>query len=257
MVLRASPIPLYMQIEEELRGTIANGELGPLARVPSEAELSNSFGVSRMTARKALDRLVGEGLLFRQPGKGTFVATAKIQHGPSQQLSFSSAMAALGRAVSTKVLEAGVVGAPSNVAQKLGLAHQSPVVFMRRLRSVDGAPAAIHVAYLLPRFAPLLDEDLSGSLYGLMATVGSRVEHAADEIEAIAAIGDVARLLKVQPGAPLVFISGVAFSSTMEPLRFTEAVYVGDRFRFGVDGTGEPDLTIHINPAQRGLSKRD
>lgn len=248
MILRASPIPLYMQIEEELRGAISNGELGPLARVPSEAELSAQFSVSRMTARKALDRLVGDGLLFRQPGKGTFVATAKIQHGPSQQLSFSAAMEAIGRVVATRVLEAGLVGAPSNVAQKLRLAHQSPVVFMRRLRSVDGTPAAIHVAYLLPRFAPLLDEDLTGSLYGLMADLGGRVEHASDEIEAIAAIGDVARLLKVQPGAPLVFISGVAYSSTMEPLRFTEAVYVGDRFRFGVDSTRKPDLTIHINP---------
>jgi GntR family transcriptional regulator len=67
MVVRESPIPLYIQIEQELRGLVESGGLGPLAQVPSEAELSDRFGVSRMTARKALDRLVGDGILFRQP----------------------------------------------------------------------------------------------------------------------------------------------------------------------------------------------
>ena len=85
MVVRQSPVPLYIQIDEELRGQIESGELGPLAQVPSETDLAERFSVSRMTARKALDRLVADGMLFRQPGKGTFVAPTKIAHGASDQ----------------------------------------------------------------------------------------------------------------------------------------------------------------------------
>jgi GntR family transcriptional regulator len=243
---RASPIPLYIQIEEELRALIASQQLPPYGQVPSEAELSERFGVSRMTARKALDRLVGDGVLFRQPGKGTFVAPPKIAHGPSQQLSFSSAMRALGLRHETRVLEAGMVPAPSPIGLALNLPFGSPAVFMRRLRIVEGIPAALHISYLPPRFAKLLERDLTGSLYELMANLGARVEQARDSLEAVLATGEEARLLGVQPGAPLVRIQGIGYSGTMEPLRYTEALYRGDRFRFGVDTTRPADLRVEL-----------
>ena len=246
MVVRASPIPLYVQIEEELRGMIVSGTLDPMERVPSEAELSRAFSVSRMTARKALDRLVGDGLLFRKAGKGTFVANPKISHGPSQQLSFSAAMRALGLAHSTRVLEAGMVSAPSNVAIALGLPSGAPTVYIRRLRLVAKEPAALHLSYLPAQYAALLDGDLTGSLYDLMASMGARVEQARDSLEAVAASGDEARLLKVDIGTPMIFVSGVAYSSDLEPLRYSEALYRGDRFRFGVDTTRPADLRMEL-----------
>lgn len=237
MVVRESPIPLYIQIEEELRGGIRSGELEPLAQVPSEAELSDRFGVSRMTARKALDRLVGDGLIFRQPGKGTFVAPPKIAHGPSQSLSFSAAMRAQKIPFETRVLEAGLVRAPSNIAAALALPTDGAVVFMRRLRLVLGEPAALHVSYLPARYSLLLEADLTGSLSELMASVGARIESTRDTIEGVVARGDEARVLGVPVGTPLILIQGVARSSTLDPLRYTEALYRGDRWRFIVDTT--------------------
>lgn len=242
MVVRASPVPLYIQIDEELRGQIASGELGPLAQVPSETELADRFSVSRMTARKALDRLVGDGMLFRQPGKGTFVAPHKMSHLASQGLSFSAAMRAQGLACRTEVLEAGLVRAPSNVARALSLTPGSQVVFLRRLRHVDGAPLAIHLSYLPGRLSALLDMDLSGSLADLMAAVGARVERAEDRVEAVVATGEEAELLRVPVGAPLVFIHGVAFSAANEPVRYSEALYPGDRWTFSLETTREADL---------------
>lgn len=241
-----SRVPRYIQIEEELRGIIAAQELGPYEQVPSEAELCKRFDVSRMTARKALDRLVGDGMLFRQAGKGTFVAPPKIAHGPSQQLSFSAAMLALGLRHSTRVLATGMVPAPSNIALALNLPFGAPAVFVRRLRLVENIPAAIHMAYLLPRFASLLDADLTGSLYDLMVALGERVEQARDMVEAVAASREDAVVLKVAAGSPLIFIHGVAYSASLEPLRYSEALYCGNRFRFGVDTTRPADLKMEV-----------
>jgi GntR family transcriptional regulator len=241
-VVRASPVPLYIQIEEELRGQIMSGELGPLAQIASETELADRFGVSRMTARKALDRLVGDGMLFRQPGKGTFVAPSKMSHLPTQGLSFSAAMRAQGLTCRTRVLEAGLVRAPSSVARALGLPAGGQVVFMRRLRIVEEVPSAIHLSYLPGRLSSLLDGDLTASLADQMAAVGARVERSEDQVEAVLATGEDARLLGLQPGAPLVFVHGVAFSSSNEPVRYTEALYPGDRWTFRVETTRSADL---------------
>jgi GntR family transcriptional regulator len=244
MVVADSPIPLYLQIEEELRGLVESGELRPMARVPSESELSEQFHVSRMTARKALDRLVADGILFRQPGKGTFVAQPKIAYGPSQLLSFSAAMSAQGARHSTRVLDAGMVPAPGGIARDLRIAPGSPVVLVRRLRHIGDEPAAIHRSYVPARFASILQGDLTGSLTDLMIRAGARVAYTNDTIEAVLASPEDARLLAVRTGAPLVFISGVAFSLDMEPMRSTQALYRGDRFRFRVDTTGTPDLRM-------------
>ncbi len=250
MVVRASPVPLYIQIEEELRGQIESGELGPLAQVPSETDLADRFSVSRMTARKALDRLVGDGMLFRQPGKGTFVAPLKMSHQPTQGLSFSAAMRGQGLTVTTEVLEAGTVRAPLNVARLLALAPGSQVVFLRRLRRVGGVPAAIHLSYLPGRLSALLDSDLSGSLSDLMASIGARVERSEDRVEAVLATGEEATLLGLPSGSPLVFIRGVAFSAANEPVRYSEALYPGHAWTFRVDNTREADLRPEFRDEQ-------
>jgi GntR family transcriptional regulator len=248
MVISDSSIPLYLQIEEELRGQVESGEFGPLSRVPSEAELSVRFGVSRMTARKALDRLVADGVLFRRAGKGTFVAQPKIAHGPSQLLSFSAAMNAQGVRHRTRVLDAGMVPAPSNIARELRVPPNTPLAFVRRLRLVDDEPAVIHLSYMPARFAAVLGGDLSGSLTELLTGFGGRVTSTNDTVECVLASEQDAGILKVRVGAPLVFIRGIAYNQEMEPVRHSEALYRADRFRFRVDTTGTQDLRMEAKP---------
>lgn len=249
MVVRASPVPLYIQIDEELRGQIESGELGPLAQVPSETDLADHFSVSRMTARKALDRLVADGMLFRQPGKGTFVAPTKIAHGASQGLSFSAAMQAQGLTCETRVLEAEIVESPSNVSRALSLPVEAPVIFLRRLRVVDDEPVAIHLSYMPARLSALLDADLSGSLADLMSRIGARVERSEDKVEAVLATGEEARLLDVPGGSPLVLIRGTAYTAGNEPIRYTEALYPGGRWQFRLQVSRETDLRPQLKPA--------
>ena len=252
MVVRASPVPLYIQIDEELRGQIESGELGPLAQVPSETDLADHFRVSRMTARKALDRLVADGMLFRQPGKGTFVAPTKIAHGASQGLSFSAAMRSQGLVTETRVLEAEIVQAPSNVTRALSLQRGAQAIFLRRLRIVDGESAAIHLSYLPSRLSALLEADLTGSLSELMSSIGARVERSDDTVEAVLATGEEAQLLSVPEGSPLVLIRGTAYSAGNEPIRYTEALYPGSRWQFSLQVTREADLRPELKDERDG-----
>jgi GntR family transcriptional regulator len=230
--LRASPVPLYLQIEEDIRSRIQAGVLRPLDQVLSESELAEAFGVSRMTARKSVDRLVSEGLLFRRAGKGTFVAPEKISHSASTQISFSGAMQALGLHHSTRVLEVGLAPAPKSIASALRQPEGTRLPFLRRLRYVEGEPAALHLAFLPPSLASILDEDLEGSLNELMTNAGARVCAARDTIETVPATTEDAKLLGLRRGAPLFHIEGVGLSASLEPLRYTQALYRGDRFRF-------------------------
>jgi GntR family transcriptional regulator len=245
-VVKDSPVPLYLQIEEEVRARIEQGSLAALGQVPSEAELSEEFSVSRMTARKALDRLVAEGILFRRPGKGTFVAPAKISHRASTQLSFSAAMEALGRTHSTRVLEAAIVPIPARVANHLEIDAGGQVVSLRRVRFLEDDPVAIHAAYLPVRYAGVLEGDLSGSLTELMRAEGARIADARDFVESVQATAEQARLLGVSAGAPLLRIEGTAYAANMEPVRYTDALYRGDRFRFGIDTQRPADLHVEI-----------
>jgi GntR family transcriptional regulator len=244
-----SHVPLYIQIEQDLRNLIDSGELAPLHKVPSEAELSKRFGVSRMTSRKSLDRLVAEGVLFRQAGKGTFVAAKKISHDPASQRSFSAAMSALGLTVRTKVLASGIVNGAEHVTHALGVPTRGRVVFIRRLRVVDGIPSAIHDVYLPLSFEDVLTQDLGSSLTELVAARDGAGTIGRDSIDALAAAGEFARLLEVPVGAPLLRKQGTVLSAQFEPLRYSESYYRADQFKFVTEGV-ESDRSAQVFPKE-------
>lgn len=245
-IVRASPVPLYLQIEHELRERVRSGKLKPLDRVPSEVELADGFGVSRMTARKSVDRLVADGLMFRQAGKGTFVAAGKISHSASTRMSFSGAMNALGLENSTAVLEAGLVPAPAGIGEALRDLPHASVVFVHRLRSVVGTPAAIHSSYLPSWLAAVLDADLTGSLSEAMTRLGASVVETRDTIEAVSATAEDARLLGVERGSALIRIEGLGLSVAGQPVRYTEALFRGDRFRFSLAAKDADDFRVEL-----------
>jgi GntR family transcriptional regulator len=150
------------------------------------------------------------------------------------------------------VLGAGIVAAPTNIARDLRLTPGGQVVLVRRLRLINDEPAAIHLSFVPIRYSSILQGDLTGSLTELMIAAGARVTFTNDTIESVLARGETTRLLHVASGAALVFINGVAYAQDMEPVRHSEALYRGDRFRFRVDTTGAPDLRMEHKPDEAG-----
>ncbi|TDE41556.1 GntR family transcriptional regulator [Nonomuraea mesophila] len=164
-----SPVPKYFQLREILLDLIDSDELSIGAAIPSERELCQRFGLSRMTVRQAVDHLVSEGRLHRVPGKGTFVARPKIELA-LQLTSFTDDMRARGMIPGSRDLDRRIVRASAHLAKELGIQPGEEVHFIERLRTADGEPLSIERAHIPVKLAPgLADHDLSDkSLYELL-----------------------------------------------------------------------------------------
>ncbi|MCS7285668.1 MAG: GntR family transcriptional regulator [Anaerolineae bacterium] len=232
-----SPIPLYYQIYEQLRREILNGNIRPGELLPSETQICEQCGVSRMTARMALAQLANEGLVVRRKGKGTFVAPPKVTFQDSPFLSiisYTNLMRSLGLSAGAQIRSKEVIPAPSEVREALRLAEGEKVIRIIRLRLANEQPMALETSFLPYRLFPgLVDMDLTGrSLYQVLEEEFSMAPaYAIDTIELSTAGPYEAAELKIRVGTPVVLSVRIAFSSRDVPLVFGRTVHRGDRFR--------------------------
>jgi GntR family transcriptional regulator len=228
-------VPRYHEIEKALRARVKG--LRPGDPLPSDAELCKEFGVSRMTARNAMQRLAQEGLVYRVPGRGTFVAEAPTHRQASSLLSFSQEMRRQGRVPSSRLLERDLRAPTSEQASRLRLRERDQVVWLRRLRLADNQPIAIESAALHPRTAlTVMEADLERhSLHATLANAGYVLTSGRATIHAEDATGEDARLLAMRRGGALLVEERIIRDLRGEPLEFTESRYPADRYALDVD----------------------
>ena len=223
--------PRYHEIEQSLRARIA--ELEPHAPLPSDAQLCEEFGVSRMTARGAVQRLVHDGLVYRVPGRGTFVAPERANRTASHILSFSDEMRRRGRTPSSQVVERRRRVASADERERL---RADEVVVLRRVRLADGEPVAFETAVFPAKVAPVLDAQAEGaSLFATLADAGLVPTAGRASLAAEAATAEDARLLGVKRGAPLLVERRLIHDQAGAPLEWTESRYAGARYGLDVD----------------------
>jgi GntR family transcriptional regulator len=230
---RQSKLPLYQQLYEILHSELRHGRWKPGDMLPAETELMQQFEVSRITVRQVLDMLVKDGLIYRQQGRGTFVAHPTIEQTQARIVSFTEDMHQRGFQPGTQVLESELVAAPADIADKLGVAVSDDLAHIRRLRLADGEPMSIEDAYLVHRYFPgLLSRDYSARPLRrtLEEEYGVRLLRAKQVVRAILAPRDLARLLSVRQGTALLFIERVSFSAQGIPVEFLRIHYRGDRY---------------------------
>jgi GntR family transcriptional regulator len=205
--------PKYYRLKHVLRQMI--GELPVDTAMPSEAELCQSYGISRTTVRKAIADLVQEGLIYTVQGKGTFVAPKKLRSAWVQQSSGLYAdMTERGFKVTMQVLGVGLMLAEENIQAEIGLAEGAQVVKLRRLRFVDDKPFDIVTNYLpAARFIDLEGEDFTNnSLYSILRNrYQVNFARGVRLVEAGACPADEARLLHIRPGAPILITHSTMF----------------------------------------------
>src|SRR2546430_3827104 len=145
-IVRKSPLPRYYQLKEIMREKISSGEWQPGDLIPSERELGEQYGISRMTARQAITELVNEGLFYREQGKGTFVSRHKITQQLIRLTGFTEDIKARGQRPCTKVISAQMFAADETTAEKLRIDPGTLIFRLQRLRLADDEPLAIELS---------------------------------------------------------------------------------------------------------------
>jgi GntR family transcriptional regulator len=238
---RANPIPLYQQIKTLLDEMIQSGHLMPGERVPSEKELQDRFGVSRITVRQALQELTLEEKIIRVPGKGSFVLEPKIE--PLTALtSFSENMRAQGLVPSYSGASVECCEAPAKIRSILELAEGELVVRIHRLMLADGVPMAIQDAYI-PALVQQRDPHLFSpeilnitSMYNIFEReLNVPLVRAEEYVEASLASSEEASLLSIQPNSLVLVITRITFSTDDKPVEYVRLTFRADRYRYRVE----------------------
>jgi GntR family transcriptional regulator len=226
--------PQYRQIEQTLRARIAT--LRPGARLPSDTDLVAEFGVSRMTARNAMQRLAEDGLIRREPGRGSFVAAPPPHRRTNRLMTFTQQMRRAGRAPSSRVLERVIRPASASESASLGLPARQPIVYLRRIRLADGEPIALESTALIGACAPsVMAADLaSGSLHETLGRADFVLVRGTGTIAAAAATPEDANLLAIHAGDPLLVERRVIVDGFGRRIESTESRYVAGRYGLDV-----------------------
>ncbi len=226
--------PQYRRIEQALRERIA--ALRPGDRLASDAELTVEFGVSRMTARNAMQQLAEDGLIERQPGRGSFVAAPSAHRRANRLMTFTQEMLRRGLTPSSRLLERSIRPSTAAEAAGLGIPPRQPIVHLRRIRFADDQPIAVESAVLLGACAPaVMTANLAhGSLHEALVEGGFALRRGTATISAAAATAEDARLLSVRVGDPLLVERRVIADVHGRSIEATESRYPASRYGLDV-----------------------
>lgn len=233
MLERNNPKPLYQQLRDILVDAIDSGKWGPNERIPSENNLSTTYGLSRMTVRAVLTDMVKEGLLYRVQGKGTFVAEKITTYSPSY-IGIREQLEKMGYEVTTRIIECGTETCSDAVAKYLGIESGSSVFKIKRVRYIKGEPISIHISHINPMYSDKLTPELLekeqlcvllNDFYGLYK------KQVNETLESVLALSEESELLNVEKGHPLLLLRDILYSEEGKPYEYTKVVFRGDKIK--------------------------
>lgn len=231
-----SPLPLYFQLEEQIKKTIESKELVPGDALPSERELSENYQISRMTVRQAITNLVNKGYLFREKGKGTFVSSQKFEQNLQGLTSFTEDMLARNLKPGSKLLHFEIFPADEDIKEGLSLQDDELIYKIKRLRLANEEPIAIETSYLPVKLVPGVTPDiLEKSLYTYIENdLHLSIGHATQTVEAAIVNEEDSKHLKVSKGVPILLIQRETFLENGTPLEIVRSSYRADRYKFKI-----------------------
>jgi GntR family transcriptional regulator len=227
----------YTDLAATLRERIGSGSYAGGGAIESEAELGRRFGVSRVTVRRALELLRGEGLLTSRKGAGWFVVCDPVRQALGRMTTIESALAEAGIEPARRVLAFTFEPASPEVAEGLDIERGAEVLRVQRLNLAGSEPFALVTVWVPAALgAELSRADVEhATFYDLLPLRGVELSSASQTISATAAGRDEAQLLQVPPGSPLLACRRITFARTGRPALLSEHRYPGHRTLFEVE----------------------
>lgn len=230
-------LPLYAVLRERLKAQILEGRLRPGERLPSESELTQAHGVSRITVRQALGDLQKEGLLVKAHGKGSFVAQPAVALDLTRLRGLAESLSGAGRTIHTQILALGQVSAPEEVARAFGLAPGESVTELQTLRYLNREPLVLSRSWMPSAYGERLSKaDLAHRdvLDIYEHDLGVAVGKADVTLGAINADAQGHARLGVAPGAALVVMERRVYSRAGQLVHIEKSAYRADRFSYSL-----------------------
>lgn len=229
-----SASPLYKQLIDAIYSDIKNGAYPVHSRIPSEQALCQKYHISRVTVRKALASLTNSGLLVRKQGKGTFVAIPKIKRNLRDVTGFSEFCRDMGKNPSTQLIHAYQAQVSLKDATSLHLKEHESVIEIMRLRLADNDPVMLETNVFPMKYAFLLEEGLTRSLYETLYAHRIVPDRATHDISLTYATAQHAKYLQVEPDVALLNLYEVIYDSHGSPIHTSMQFIRGDKFTFRI-----------------------
>ncbi|MEO8202805.1 MAG: GntR family transcriptional regulator [Betaproteobacteria bacterium] len=241
---RDSPVAMHRQLAQRLRDAIARGVYKDGARIPTEPHLTRRYGVSRITARQAVDALAREGLVVRQQGKGTFVSGPVVHHDLLELRGVYDQLVAHGLNPQTSLLEWGDGVPPAPVARRLGSGRRK-LQRWDRLYRLGGKPFALSRVHLNGGAARVAREQVEANpTYSILEKLlRLRIGRAEVSIRYVRAPADIATALRLRAGAPLMVLERVSYGATGLALEHSRYYARAESYEFSLTVRGKLSIT--------------
>lgn len=232
------PIPLYSQLKTFIENQIETKTWLPGIKIPSEAELSQQFQVSRTTVRQAIGELVSQGKLVRTQGRGTFVNEFIIDQPIYRLSGFGHNCQAQGLIISSKVLKFEVIPPSIAIRKSLNLGEQELALYLKRIRKINNSIVGIDNSFMpFNRYRALLHEDFENqSLYEVLANKFDTIPQ--KQVRSTQAVGcspEESGILEVEPGIPILVIISTSYDQHDQPFEHCESYMIGNRYSFNIE----------------------
>lgn len=234
MLDTTSIVPLYKQLKDLILKEIAEGQLKPNQKIPTELEMSEMYQISRMTVRKALAQLVDEGVLAKKQGKGTFVQEQKMEEDLSSPNSFTNLCKRNGKMPGGRTLKFVLEEATDRDIRELKLEPGEQIIRVERLRMADNIPVMLENLYFPGHLKNILVKNLDDtSLYQILRDkYGLVTGNSVMEIEISECNRYEASMLDIKTGTSLLLIREIVYDQFDNPLHRTKSLVRGDKFKY-------------------------
>ena len=237
IIQHESPVPLHAQVEELLRNLIKTPEYQKGKLLPNEVDMAKRLGISRNTVRQATNKLVHEKLLLRKKGVGTRALKNSVTTSLSEWHSFTHEMDEKGMHLKNYLVKAEMITADAEICKLFSITRKTKVLKLTRLRGFLSGPFVYFISYFHPRIGLSVNEDFEHRmLYDILEKDYHTIPSLSKEgISAILADKELATILKIKTGQPVLFRKRVVCDPGNRPVEYNIGYYRADKFTYMID----------------------